>query len=69
VTGAATPIVLVRPQVISVRSVTVGESADVVDPPAEPVATASAVSAASTDRIETKAFLILPPSFSAETSF
>ena len=69
VIGAATPIVLVRPQVISVRSVTVGDWAVVVDPPAVPAATASAVSAVSADRIGSKAFLILPPCFPQETSF
>jgi hypothetical protein len=63
VIGAATPIVLVLPQVINVRSVTVGACAAVVDPPAVPVATASAVNAVSADKTGIKAFLILPPSF------
>jgi hypothetical protein len=67
--GAATPIVLVRPQVTSARSVTVGDCAAVVDPPAVPVATASAVSAVSAERIGINAFFILPPSFPQKASF
>jgi hypothetical protein len=66
VTGAAMPSERVRPHLISVWSVTVGDLAAAVDPPAVPVATASAASAVNADRIGIKTFLILPPCFFSE---